>query len=72
MTSPTRHRRLTDRNGIRLIRLHSHVKVTHPRHSYTGQTGTVVRVDIPTRRIWIALPNGAVVPAGHRSVEVLD
>jgi hypothetical protein len=70
VTRPDRPRGLTDRNGIIYIRPHSHVKICHPRHSYVGRTGTVVRID--GRRVWIALPTGTIVSAGHRSVEVLD
>jgi ribosomal protein L21E len=66
MTSPSR---LTDRNGVVFIRPHSHVKITHPRHSYSGRTGTIVRIE--GHRVWVALPDGTVVGAGHRSVEVL-
>lgn len=60
---------LTDRNGVAQLRIRSHVKITHPRHSYHGQTGTVVR--IRDRRVWVALPDGTVVPAGNRSLQVL-
>lgn len=62
---------LADRNGIALLRPHQHVKITHPRHSYYGQTGTIVRIDPVSRRVWVALSRDLVVQAGHRSVEVL-
>lgn len=62
---------MTDRNGVDPLRMLSHVKITHPRHSYYGATGTVVRIDIRQRRVWVALPGGVVAPAGHRSVEVV-
>lgn len=29
------------------------------------------RIDLDKRKVWVALPNGSVVPAGHRSVEVI-
>lgn len=70
MSQPTYDRKLTDWTGITFIRPHSHVRIRHPRHSYFGQTGTIVRVE--GRRVWVALPGGTVVPAGHRSVEVID
>lgn len=62
---------LSDRTGICPLRMFSHVKITHPRHAYFHQTGTVVRIDTGTRRVWVSLPSGTVVPAGHRSVEVI-
>lgn len=62
---------LTDRTGRRPIRQFAHVRITHPRHSYYRTTGTVVRIDAAQRKVWVALPNGTVTPAGHRSVEVL-
>lgn len=62
---------LADRNGIALLRPHQHVKITHPRHAYHGRTGTIVRIDPASRRVWVALSPGLVVQAGHRSVEVL-
>lgn len=62
---------LTDRTGRTPIRLFAHVKITHPRHACFGMTGTVVRFHAPTRKVWIALPDSRVVPAGHRSIEVL-
>ena len=62
---------LTDRLGRLSLKPFSHVKITHPRHSYYGQTGTVVRIDLGQRKVWVALPGGTVVPAGHRSVEVV-
>lgn len=62
---------LTDRTGRRPLRMFAHVKITHPRHAYYSCTGTVVRIDNSKRRVWVALPDGTVAPAGHRSVEVL-
>lgn len=62
---------LKDRNGIRSLREHSHVKITHPRHANYGETGTVVRIDMEKRKVWIALPGGRTTFAGHRSVEVI-
>lgn len=62
---------LTDRDGIAYITVHAHVKIMHPRHGAFGQTGTIARIDLASRRVWIALPDGRTVPAGHRSVEVL-
>lgn len=62
---------LTDRNGTASLRQFSHVKLAHPRSAYYGQTGTVVRIDLQRRRVWVALPGGTVVETGHRSVEVL-
>jgi hypothetical protein len=61
---------LTDRVATSLKQF-SHVKITHPRHAYYGQTGTVVRIDLARRKVWVSLPGGQVVPAGHRSVEVI-
>lgn len=58
-----------DWTGLFALKPHVHVKIRHPRHSYFGKTGTVVRVAHP--RVWIALPDGTVVAAGHRSVEVI-
>ena len=62
---------MTDRNGIDPIKKFAHVKITHPRHQAYGQTGTVVRIDPRKRRVWVALADSRIVPAGHRSVEVL-
>lgn len=62
---------LTDWTGLSPLRQHAHVKITNRNHSKHGQTGTVVRIDQDKRRVWVALPDGSVVPAGHRSVEVL-
>jgi hypothetical protein len=61
---------LTDRLGISL-KPFSHVKFTNPRHPRHGQTGTVIRLDEFRRRVWVAMPEGQVVPARHRSVEVV-
>jgi hypothetical protein len=69
MTQPSYARKLTDRTGTAFIRLHSHVRIVHPRHSYHNRTGTIVRIQ--DRRVWVALPGGVVTPAGHRSVEVI-
>lgn len=62
---------LTDRTGNSPIRMFAHVKITHPRHSHCGRTGTVVRIDAAKRKVWVALPGAIVTPAGHRSVEVI-
>lgn len=62
---------LNDRTGHRPIKMWAHVKITHPRHAYYGRTGTVIRFSNKTRKVWVALPEGTVVPAGHRSVEVI-
>jgi hypothetical protein len=62
---------LADRTGRSPLRVFSHVKITHPRHAYFGLTGTIVRIDSSRRRVWVSLPGGDVVPAGHRSVEVI-
>lgn len=62
---------MTDRTGLGSLRMFAHVKITHPRHSWYGHTGTVIRIDERKRRIWVSLPGGTVAPAGHRSVEVL-
>lgn len=59
----------TDRTGLFTLKPHTHVKITHPRHAYYGQTGTVVRVEHP--KVWVALPNGVTAKCGHRSVEAL-
>lgn len=58
-----------DATGLFDIRVHAHVKVTHPRHRYYRKRGAVVRIE--GRRIWIAFPGGVVAPANHRSVEVI-
>lgn len=68
MTLPYQHR-LCDRTGTSYLRVHQHVRITHPRHSYHDRTGTIVRIQ--GRRVWVALPGGLIVPAGHRSVEAL-
>lgn len=62
---------LHDWTGLHPLRVHSHIKITHPRHAYYGETGTVVRVDVAQRKVWIALPGGRTTSAGHRSVEVI-
>lgn len=59
----------TDRTGLFTLKPHTHVKITHPRHAHYLRTGSVVRVQHP--RVWVALPGGLVVAAGHRSVEVI-
>lgn len=58
-----------DYSGMYPIKPHAHVKIRHPSHACFGMTGSVVRVEHP--RVWIALPDGRVVSAGHRSIEVL-
>lgn len=62
---------LNDWTGLFPLKVHGHVKIRHPRHQAFGQTGTIVRLDREKRKVWVALPDGRVVPAGHRSVEVL-
>jgi hypothetical protein len=62
---------MADWTGITPIRQFAHVKITHRRHSCYGMTGTVIRMDREKRKVWVSLPDGRVVPAGHRSVEVL-
>lgn len=64
-------RGLSDRSGMYPLRMFTHVRITHPNHSYYSQTGTVVRIDVTKRKVWVALPGGTVTPAGHRSVEVV-
>lgn len=64
-------RTLGDRVGA-AIAPRSHVRITHPLHSDTGRTGTIVRVDLDRRKVWVALPDGRTVSAGHRSVEVIN
>lgn len=58
-----------DWTGMCILRPHVHVKIRHPKHKHCGKSGTIVRVVHP--RVWVALPGGLVVPAGHRSVEVI-
>ena len=58
-----------DYTGLYPLKQGSHVKIRHPKHSCAGMSGTIVRVQHP--RVWVALPDGRVVPAGHRSVEVI-
>lgn len=62
---------LHDWTGIHPLRLGTHVKLTHRRHAYYGKTGQICRIDLDRRKVWVALPGGTVVPAGHRSVEVI-
>lgn len=62
---------LQDRTGASPLKLFSHVKITHPLHQASESTGTVIRIDAAQRKVWIALPDGRIVPAGHRSVEVI-
>lgn len=59
----------TDKTGIRTIKVLTHVKIIHPRHANYGQTGTAIRIRHP--HVWVALPGGVVVRAGHRSLEVV-
>lgn len=63
------YRGLNDCTGLFPLRQFSHVKIVNPRHAHYLQTGTIVRIKAP--RVWIALPGGVVVKAGHRSVEVV-
>lgn len=70
MTATYRHR-LNDRTGLSYLEPRVHVKITNPNHGCTGMTGTVVRVELDRRKVWISLPDGRTVPAGHRSVEVM-
>lgn len=62
---------LNDRTGRTSVKMFSHVRVTNPAHRYYGSTGTVVRIDIVRRKVWIALPNGRVTGARNLSVEVV-
>jgi hypothetical protein len=71
MSQPRYRRLLTDRTGIAFIEQHAHVKITHPRHTDHGSTGTIVRIDPNKRKVWVALKDGRTVQAGSRSVEVL-
>lgn len=63
-------RKLSDWNGV-WIEQHAHVKIRHPRHAYHGRTGTIVRWDLDTRRVWVQLPGGITVAAASRSIEVM-
>lgn len=58
-----------DWTGITPIKPHSHVKIVRRNHHCYGWTGSVVRVVHP--RVWVALADGRIVSAGHRSIEVL-
>lgn len=66
-----RTRRLADWTGLFWLEPGVKVRIRHPRHSYTGQTGSITQVIWRNRRVRIALANGAEVEAGHRSVEVI-
>lgn len=58
-----------DATGLFPLRHHSHVKVVRRNHRHYLKTGTVIRLD--ENYVWIAMPGGAIVRAGHRSVEVV-
>lgn len=62
---------MTDQTGQFTIRKFSHVRICHPRHSCYSMTGTVVLIDIAQRKVWVSLPDGRIVPAGHRSIQVI-
>lgn len=62
---------LTDCNGTTSVRQFSHVKVANPHHARWAQTGTVVRLDLQTRRVWVMFPDGQVIRMASRSVQVL-
>jgi hypothetical protein len=62
---------LHDRSN-RPIREFAHVKLVHPRTSYYGRTGTVVRIDQRRRRVWVQLgADGPTVEANCRSIQVV-
>ena len=60
---------LMDWSGVFPLKNHSHVKIVNKDHGSYGQSGSIVRIQ--GNRVWVALPGDVVVPAGHRSVEVL-
>lgn len=62
---------LSDRTNRVGIKMFAHVRISHPRHAYYAQTGTIVRIDLAKRKVWVSLPGGTVTAANARSVEVI-
>lgn len=62
---------LVDYTGITPIRRFSHIKVVRRNHHRYGQTGTVIRINEDTNKVWVVFPDGSLSQVGRRSLEVI-
>jgi hypothetical protein len=62
---------LCDWTGLFNLRRNGLVKIVRKNHPYIGQRGIVVRMDSPTRRVWVQLQDGKVIRLSNRSLEVV-
>lgn len=62
---------MKDRTGRQPLRMFAHVRITNPRHPHHRRTGTVIRIDLERRRVFVGLPGGDVAELSPLSVEVI-
>ena len=53
------------------IRHLAHVRICNPQHPDYGKTGTVVRVDMNKRKVWVSLTDGRTISCRNLSVQVV-